>query len=90
MAIKVSWAEKYELALSEELTVKEIMKLRTVGQPTAIEIRKQCLDYCRLNGIEVGGKRVPTEVVLLITERDMMFYYQKMLKEAELLSLKQG
>lgn len=88
MAESISWAEKYQLALNEQLTVKQIMLLRTIGQPRAQEIRKKVLDYCYTNDIEAFGKRVPTEIVFLITGYDLDYYYQKMMKEAELLNVR--
>lgn len=84
MRNKTTWLERYELALSEDLTIKEIMKLRNIGQPKAIEIRKKVLEYCLLNNIEVNCNKVPTELVLTITELDLNYYYDKMIKEFEI------
>lgn len=81
---KITWKEKYEIALNENLTLKEIMKLRDVGQPTAIKIRNEAIDYCLNNNIEVTSKKIPTDAVFAVTNRNLDFYYDKFMKESEI------
>ncbi len=85
MRTKLDWKHKYQLALSENLTIKEIMLLRDVGQPAAINIRNKAIAYCVENGIEFYTRLVPTEAVLVVTEKDLDYYYQKMVQESRLL-----
>ena len=86
---EISWLEKYKLALKENLSVKEIMLLRSVGQPRALEIRSKVIEYCIKNNIGIESQRVPCDVVLLVTEKDISYYYDKMMLEAEALKLEQ-
>ncbi len=79
----ISWYEKYHLALKESLTIKEIMQLRSCGQPTAMELREEAVNYCLANNIPLFTKQVPTDVIMLLTGRDLSFYYDKMIKELE-------
>lgn len=81
--ISNTWYERYTLALSECLTIKDVMLLRNVGQPTALKIRKEALEYCIKNNIELPPRGVPTEAVLSVTNKDLNYYYQKMIKESE-------
>lgn len=79
-----TWVERYKLALCEKLSINDIMVLRNVGQSKAIEIRKKAVNYCLLNNIEVESSGVPTEVVLMVTNYDLDYYYEKMLLECRL------
>lgn len=79
----LSWAQKYELSLSENLTITEIQELRGCGRGTASEIRKKCVDYCLDNDIEFSGKKIPTEAVFAVTMKDLDFYYDKMIQESK-------
>lgn len=80
---KITWCEKYLLAMSESLTIKDIMQLRDVGQPKALLIRKEAIEYCLRNNIEVEGKRIPTIAVLNVTNLNLTYYYEKMINEAK-------
>lgn len=82
---KLRWCEKYELALSEALSIKEIMQLRDCGQPKAIEIRNKVIDYCLLHNICFETRKVPTSVVFTVTNLDLEYYYNKMLQESRCL-----
>jgi len=84
MRKKLTWSEKYILSISEYLSIKQIMALRDVGQPAAINIRRRALAYCARNGIEFNTRLVPTEAVLAVTGHDSEYYYQKMLQESRL------
>ncbi len=78
----ISWYEKYHLALKESLTIKEIMQLRSCGQPTAMELREEAVNYCLANNIpfhKTGSHRC----YYALTGRDLSFYYDKMIKELE-------
>lgn len=87
---KISWYEKYLLTLEENLTVKEIMNLRSVGQSTALEIRKKAIEFCIMNEIAFGAQKTPTYAVLSVTEHGQEYYYEQMLKEAEVKKVVQG
>ena len=80
---QLSWSEKYMLSLTEEMTGKDIMKLRGVSFSKAQTIRNKAVEYCLIHDIEIGAKKVPTEVVLIVTGHDINYYYEKMLLEAK-------
>lgn len=77
-----NWYQRYLLAIKEELTIKEIMKLRNVGQPSAIKIRKDALTYCSKNNIELPPRGTPTNAVLIVTNKNIDYYYKKMVQES--------
>lgn len=87
---RITWTEKYVLALSESITVKQIQQLRDIGQPRALEIRRAVLDKCALENIPTLHNRIPTELVLEETGYSIEYYYKKMLKEQELIKIKTG
>lgn len=88
MCRSVTWQERYKIALSESLSIKDIMKLRNVGQPKAISIRKKAVEYCLVNGMEdLISVGVPTDVVLNITGFDLSYYFNKMKLEFEMENL---
>ncbi len=78
----VTWYEKYNLALQENLTVKQIKDLRSVGQPTALVIRQNAMEYCLKNDIELPPRGIPTEAVFAVTGKNLDFYYEKMCRES--------
>lgn len=80
---KISWKDKYNLALQETLSIKEIMLLRGVGQPKALKIRQKTLEYCLMNNIDVDCQRVPTDIVFIVTNHNLDYYYDKMKLEFE-------
>ena len=88
--MKATWTEKYMIAMNESLTVKGIMKLRDVGQPTALKIRQKAIEYCIRNNIQVNGQKVPTIAVMEVTKCDLDYYYNQMLREAEVNKLLKG
>lgn len=81
-----SWANRYDLCLKEELTIKEIMQLRDCGRPKATEIRDYVHQYCIAHNITIDCRKVPTEIVLIITNHDLEYYYQKMIQESKSLN----
>lgn len=83
---KLSWCDKYRLALNESLSIKEIMLLRDCGQPKATRIRNEAIQYCVANDIEFESRRTPTEVVFKITNLGLEYYYNKMLQESKVLT----
>lgn len=85
MKNNIKWADKYELSLKEYLSIREIMLLRDCGQPAATEIRNKAIDYCNKNNISVSTKTVPTEAVLIVTNKGLDYYYQKMIQESKCL-----
>ncbi len=82
MRDSLTWRDRYLLSISEEMTVKDIMALRNVGQATALKIRQKAIDYCLVNNIDLMGIKVPTIAVHEATKLDIEYYYQKMLLEA--------
>ena len=78
----LTWRDRYLLSISEDMIVKDIMALRNVGQSTALKIRKQAIDYCLLNDIDLMGIKVPTIAIHEVTKLNIEYYYQKMLLEA--------
>ena len=79
------WRDKYILGLKENLSVQEIQQLREVGQPKALEIRSKAIDYCLMNNIPIHSRKVPTEAIMEVTGYNLEYYYQKMIKEKEVL-----
>ena len=88
--MKTTWIEKYMIAMKESLTVKDIMKLRDVGQPTALKIRQEAIEYCIRNKIQVNGQKVLTIAVMEVTKCDLDYYYNQMLREVEVNNLLKG
>ena len=84
---RANWRERYALALKEQLTIKEIMKLRDCGQLKAAKLREQAIQYCVDHNIEFEYRRVPTQVIFEITNYNLDYYYQKMMYEAKHLQL---
>ena len=78
-------SEKYKLAISESLTLKDIERLLGAGQPTAIKIRNDAIVCCEQNNIQVYTRSVPTEAVLLAVRKDIKYFYDKMQLESKLL-----
>lgn len=78
---RLNWCDKYKLGLKEKLSVKEIMQLRDCGQPKALKIRNEALKYCLDNQIEFDSKGTPTEVIFIVTNLNLDYYYNKMLLE---------
>ena len=79
MRNRITWKEKYLLALSEELTLKEIMLLRDCGMPKARSIRQDAIEYCLINNIQTEMKKIPTEAVFSVTGCDLNYYYVDLL-----------
>lgn len=86
MRRKLSWKDKYILALNEELTVKEIALLRDCGHQFAAKIRDKAIRYAVENGIKIETRYVPTELVFSVTNHDLKYYYDKMVQESLVLS----
>lgn len=83
MKNKISWKEKYILSLKENLTLKDIMLLRDVNQKVASDIRNKAIHYCISNDIQLYSKAVPSEAVLIVTKKDINYYYNKMILESK-------
>lgn len=90
MRNRITWKEKYLLALSEELTLKEIMLLRDCGMPKVRSIRQDAIEYCLINNIQTEMKKIPTEAVFSVTGCDLNYYYDKMKKELMVTTLEIG
>lgn len=88
MSKEISWREKFELVLKEELTIKDIMLLCSVGQPRATLIRKKAIELCMNDNIELYSMQVPTEAVLKVINKDINYYKDKMNLEYEISRLR--
>lgn len=88
MSKEISWKEKFELVLKEELTIKEIMMLCSVGQPRATIIRKKAIELCMNDDIKLYSMQVPTEAVLKVINKDINYYKDKMNLEYEISRLR--
>lgn len=88
MSKEISWKEKFELVLKEELTIKEIMMLCSVGQPRASIIRKKAIELCMSEDIKLYSQQVPTEAVLKVINKDINYYKDKMNLEYEISRLR--
>lgn len=88
MSKEISWKEKFELVLKEELTIKEIMMLCSVGQPRATIIRKKAIELCMNDDIKLYSMQVPTEAVLRVINKDINYYKDKMNLEYEISRLR--
>ena len=88
MSKEISWKEKFELVLKEELTIKEIMMLCSVGQPRASIIRKKAIELCMNDDIKLYSMQVPTEAVLKVINKDINYYRDKMNLEFEICRLR--
>lgn len=84
---KLSWCDKYRLALNESLSVKEIMLLRDCGQPKALKIRSAAISYCIENHIDFDSRGTPIEAIFEVTNLNLDYYYNKMLLENKCLNL---
>lgn len=87
MKMTLTWREKYKLALQETLSIKEIMLLRECGQPKAIKLRNDAIDYCINNNIDFDSKRISTEIIFKVTSLNLDYYYNKMIQEKNLLTI---
>lgn len=88
MSKEISWREKFELVLKEELTIKDIMLLCSVGQPRATLIRKKAIELCMNDNIKLYSMQVPTEAVLRVINKDINYYRDKMNLEFEICRLR--
>lgn len=46
-----SWYQRYQIAMKETLSIRDIMILRDVGQPTATALSREVKEYCLKNDI---------------------------------------
>lgn len=83
MLIKHTWKERYLISISEELSTQEIMILRNVNKKQALLIRQEAIKYCQQNNIAQSGYKVPAVAVLKVTDREVDYYYNKMLLESK-------
>ena len=86
----ISWKQKYLICLKEQLTIIDIKKLRGASTDTALQIRKNAIDYMKksFNGenfIEPKIK-VDTEAVFAVTGHDQDYYLKKMMDERKAIS----
>lgn len=81
--IESSWYDRYRIALKERLSVKEIMQLCGVGQPTALQLRREAVEYCIKNDIPMVSNKPPTHVILSLIDKSVDYYHTKMVMELE-------
>lgn len=84
----LTYGKKTLLSLKRELTIKEIMALYEVGQPTATKIRCDALKYCNDNNIKHYGRCVPTKAVIAVTGEGTNLFLEKETIVNKLLELK--
>ena len=84
---KISWAKKYELAISEYLNTNGIMQLRDCGRPRATSIREDAIKYCIEHNLYFDVRNIPTSSILAVTGLNIEYYYNKMIDENKLLQL---
>lgn len=82
-----SWYQRYQIAMKETLSIRDIMILRDVGQPTATALSREVKEYCLKNDIPLPPNKAPTDVFMLLTGKGMDYYHDKMLREAEAIQL---
>ena len=82
-----TWFERYQIAMKETLSIKDIMVLRDVGQPTATALSREAKEYCLKNDIPLPPNKAPTDVIMLLTGKNMDYYHDKMVMEAEAIQL---
>lgn len=82
MTETINWSDKYKLSLKETMSIKDIMRLRSCGQPKATAIRNKAVDYCKKNSIEYYPRSIPTIAIFAVTKLDTDYYYQKMIDES--------
>lgn len=80
---RASWNDRYKISISEFISIKDIMLLRDCGRNAATKIRQDAIKYCLLNNIYIYGRNIPTEAVLMVTNRNIEYYYNKMLLERQ-------
>ena len=81
MLEKLNWQEKYELSLSDNISINDIRRLLDCGQPTAMQIRNKAIEYCKENDIFLFSRMVPTDIVLQITKKPRSYFYDRMMLE---------
>lgn len=50
------WLQRYKVVLNERISIKDIMLLEDVGQPTASMIRNEAVKYCVKNNINIPSR----------------------------------
>ncbi len=90
MSKEISWKEKFRLILKDELSIKDIMKLCSVGQPRATRIRNKALEYAKTHNIRSYSVFVPTDAVLKVLNKDATYFLNKMNLESNLDRLESG
>ena len=57
------------------------------GQPTATALSREAKEYCLKNSIPLPPNKAPTDVIMLLTGKNMDYYHDKMVMEAEAIQL---
>ena len=81
----LSYKERYLLAISENLSIKQISLLVGVGASKASKIRSKAIDYCIMNDIPLYTQQVPTEAVLAVIGKTIDYYYSKYEQEQKVM-----
>ena len=78
----ISWKEKADMVVMyPHVSLKQIQKLLSIGQPSAIQIRDQALKLAEESGRWVGDKKAPTDLILKAAGLD--YDYFKMMAKRE-------
>lgn len=88
--MNLSWRDKYILALNETINLKQIGQLRGCGSSKASTIKSAALRYCLENDLETDGKNIPIEAIFAVTNKDLDFYYNKMIDEAKIVAFNEA
>lgn len=84
MKNKISWKQKYLIAISEYCSTKDIQNLLEVSISKAREIKRNVEIECMNNNIKIYcSNKVPTDVLLDLIEKDTKYFYNKMIAEAK-------
>lgn len=86
----MTWLEKYELLLNEDLGVTQMMKLLGQKHEDAKALQTKILLDLRAQGIKLPNeRRIPTELILKALNKDLKYYEVKMMQEVKLRKIKE-
>ena len=79
---RLTWNEKIDLLfLYPQISIKQIQQLLDIGQPTALELRENVLKLAEREGRWVGGKKIPTDLLLKAVGLNMNYFEEMAEKE---------
>ncbi len=79
---RLTWNEKIDLLfIYPHISIRQIQQLLDIGQPTAIELRETALKLAEKEGRWVGGKKIPTDLILKAAGLKMNYFEEMAEKE---------